>query len=317
MKRRLSEEEFYERYMALKKKYQKSNETEDLVALIDFTDKQVEAEKERYVTRQTAVSTLRKLEELESVTTLPPLQLYRKAVLFCPLRRRSEALTLFVSLLNSESTPQYIKERCCGYMLIYFQNDLNEKRSKELIKTLQQTNDRFALGLLERVMFSGVYEESWFEDEAEDMWQPDETILVFDCEERDERPLTSKLHETTWRYLHSPNDYDLFLDLIQEKGFIRGDLVDLDNEDMKVLFVMMVQGQACEIDDLYKAGFGDTFDQSDRQRNKFAKYYSRLRSRLESTGLDFPKGKYYFSPQTSYCAIFKESWKRDLLRDLK
>ncbi|WJH36850.1 hypothetical protein N6H14_14790 [Paenibacillus sp. CC-CFT747] len=286
-----------------------------MAALIEFTDKQVAAEKERDMNRFTAESTLRKLEELEQISELPPLQSYRKAVLFCALRRRDEALTIFKGLVSSDLTPEYVKERCCGYMLVYFQNQLSHHEAKPLINMLSRATDQVALQKLEDVMISGVYEDSWFEEATEEAWGPEDTIYVFDSEAREKRPLTTKLNELMWRHHHLPDSFDLFMDLVREEIYIQGKRALLAHDDVRVLFAMLESGQAVRIDILYRAKYPnqEPFDPTSKtERNKFTKYFGRLSTRLRALGISITKYQYALPPGLSYCAIFKESEEREL-----
>lgn len=301
----VSEEEFYKQYHALQKKYDETREEDDLAALIRWTDQQVEYEKRFMHLRENA---FHKLTLLERVAELRPLQRYRKAVLLYALRRKSEAYSMFMDLIRSEDEEDYIRDRSCGYILAYFQDFIRRKEVQPLFERLNASTDPTAKQLQEQVDLTAIYEDEFVDEDADSNVAE---LIAFTSERRHSQSLLSGQQELLWRQRHRPEQYDIFIDFVQEQYFLFGKLTVLKRVDANVLAMMILKGSECNIANIYLARYGEKFPQGERApRNRIDKYVGRLRKLLSAKVLSFVR--YSLAPGTTYCLLYPESLEHDL-----
>ncbi|MDQ0917580.1 hypothetical protein [Paenibacillus sp. V4I5] len=301
----VSEEEFYNHYHALQKKYDESREEDDLAALIRWTDQQVEHEKRFMHLRDNA---FHKLTLLERVAELRPLQRYRKAVLLYALRRKSEAHPIFMELIRSADVEDYIRDRSCGYILAYFLDFIRHKEFQPLFERLIASTDPTAKQLQEQVDLTAIYEE---ENVDENVDNDATELIAFTSERRHRQSFLSGRQELLWRQRHRPEQYDIFIDFVQEQYYLFGKLTELNRVDANVLAMMILKGSECSIANIYLARYGEKFPQGERTpRSRIDQYFGRLRKLLSAKALSFVR--YSLAPGTTYCLLSPESLEHDL-----
>lgn len=303
----LDDRAFEEHFRELQRRYEASGSEEDLAALILWTDRRVEYEKRFMDKRQQA---FRKLTMLEEVAELQPLQRYRKAVLNLTLGRKAEAFDLFMELMEREDTEAFVKDRTAGYLLGFLDDFLRQRQKQPLLERLHATEDRTALQLMEHIDMQAMHEAADELDELTDAWEgsmsPEMEWIAFSSEDRQRRSVRAGRQETLWRERHRPEQYDLFLDFVQDNVYARGELTDIRGTDASVLAAMALYGSECDLRRIFLAKHGRRMDPANRtERNQADQYVYRLRKRLASLGIAVSRHSY--SPETTYCVLYPES----------
>jgi tetratricopeptide (TPR) repeat protein len=285
--------------------YSRSSNPEVLEKLYEVADKLVLDEKTAYHLRHLAFD---RLEELERRVELNSLLQYRKAVTLLLMNKRDQALELFRKLIISDKTDSYIKDRCRGYVLKRYDLVIRSEEAVAYLKELRKTSDSTALQLLEDIEMSGQYN---LEDDGEEEERIEEPIIVFTSSDRVEKKFIKKATEASFRIGNAPENYDLYLDLIQQSYFIFGKAIALSKKEVAALFTLAKQGPRCELEDLYFALYGEKYDEQKKQKDKLQQFLSRFRrNKLAPNGFIFQgttlPGEY------SYCLIYTQQYEDSL-----
>jgi hypothetical protein len=289
--------------------YSRGSNPEVLEKIYEVADRLVLDEKIASHLRHLA---LERLEELETMVELNPLLLYRKAVTLLLMKKKDQALELFRNLIQSEQTDTYIKDRCKGYMLKYYGDVVKTGEAINYLKDLRKTSDPTALHMLEEAEMSGQIplDSEWEEEEEEGLEEP---LIVFTSFDRIERSFSKKVTEASFRLENGPEDYDLYLDLIQRRYFIFGKEMDFSNKEVATLFTMARMGSQCNMYDLYLAVYGEEYEEQKKQKDKLQQFISRFRRNKLATheftfqGTTLP-GRY------TYCLIYNSQYQDNLTK---
>lgn len=297
-------EKEFERLMI---EYSRGSNPEILERIYEVADQLVLDEKTAYHLKHMALT---RLEELERMVELNPLLQYRKAVTLLLTKKQDQALELFRNLIQSEETDTYIKDRCKGYMLKYYGYAVKMGEAIKNVKDLRKTSDPTALHMLEEAEMSGQIplDNEWEEVEEEGLEEP---VIVFTSFDRIERSFTKKVTEASFRIENGPEDYDLYLDLVQQRYFIFGKEMDINNKELAILFTLARMGPQCNIYDLYRAVYGREYEEQKKQKDKLQQFISRFRrNKLEPNEFSFQgttlPGKY------TYCLIYNHQYEDTL-----
>jgi hypothetical protein len=292
--------------------YEATNNPEILEHLIQITEQQVRDEKKNHELWHLALS---RLEQLESITDLPPLLLYRKAVLFKLTHNFDESLALFNKVIESEEADQYLKDRSCGYLLLYFDQYITINKGQKLFEELRKTQDPTALNFLEQIQFRGDFSLN----DEDDLYRDEDTYfeeehVIFTSDDRVKRSIRNKMSKASFRMGHTPQMYNLYIDQVQEKYYINGKQEALKNREVAALFTMALKGQECQPDEIYSAVYGEDFKFEDsRIRSTLQQFMSRLRRKFHGK-LDIDT--YSLGGRVYFCLIYKKHWEEDLLSEI-
>ncbi|WP_147532305.1 hypothetical protein [Bacillus marasmi] len=301
----MANEQLQKKFDRLFSEYLQSNNPEILHQVYEISDKLILDEKTDHHLRHVA---LERLEKLEQEVELTPLLKYRKAVTLFLLKKKKQALDLFQELIKNENDEVYIKDRCRGYLLKYFDDVIKVNEASNYLRDLRKSNDTIASHMREEIEILGDYEP---DGDVEDDEHLEEKINVFTSNDRFEQTLKKRISEIKFRSVNPSESYDLFLDLVQQKYFLFGKEISLSPKEVNILFAMAMQGPNCEIQDLYPVIYRERYEYNKQQKDKFQKFTSRFRkNKLAPTGFTFNgttlPGNY------TYCLIYNSQYENTL-----
>ena len=300
-KMELTNDKFEKEYKQLMMEYDHNPNPEILERIYKMADKLVLDEKTVYHLKHLA---LERLEELEKTVELNPLLQYRKAVTLFLMKKKEQAFQLFRDLIQTESVEIYIKDRCVGYVLRYYDSVIRPNEAEKYLKELRKSSDSTALQMLEDIELSGVYD---LDQEYEDEESLEEPIMIFTSFDRMERTFSRKVTEANFRIGNGPNDYDLYLDMVQQRYFIFGTEVEFSKREVDALFTMAKMGLQCSMADLYFSVYREIYDNQKKQKDKLQQFTSRFRrDKLGPIGFGFQGTS--LPNQYSICLIYNQQY---------